>query len=327
MPLQQRMALPLRRSGLAMTTTTTATTSSLLLRPIVASTLPPSPRHSRQAVRSYAVPRSKPNSRIDTRTPTISQASLAHGGLSETGNLPIFPTTFVPFPFSQIPAASLGQKLSYKWVHLKAKFQDVSSVLMAKLASMPTWTTRPAYRPSRSRIAPTAKHMYAEMLQAFADGDAEAVRRLCTPYFASRLVASIERRPSAEGTKFELLGHTRTLWYPSLKSHLINRFDHRDPNNMTEQAVVAVSSRQRTAKFRKVTGREVTGSVKERDQVEYVVLRRSVDSRNWQMSPWKIWGTTTPTSLEEWDERMSMMQKLLQEKAGWKKNERGHKGA
>lgn len=229
--------------------------------------------------------------------------------------------TFVPLPLSKI-SSNPAQLLQYQWWRTKAKLQGVLTVLSVKLRSMPSWTKRPRYQPARKAIPPTAKAMYREMLEAFAAGDARTLERLCLPAFARKLRAAVDRRgDKREEVRFELVRDTRTWSYPALASHIVHPVNPYDPSQLTEQAVVAVSSEQQLTRHDRKSGRVVPGSMKLQDKVEYVVLVRQTSNETYESTPWRIWGTTGATTREGYLQEMEVLEKEQAHRIGWKDKE------
>ncbi|KAG5935360.1 hypothetical protein E4U53_000453, partial [Claviceps sorghi] len=205
----------------------------------------------------------------------------------------------------------------YHWARLKHWLIGATSVLNFKLQSMPNWTTRPRWKARRGRIAPTAKAMHREMLEAFAAGDKPALHRLCLGEFARKLCAAIDRRDPRLGVRFALLRYNARLLYPRLLSHQIHQVNPFDAARMTEQAVVAVASTQQASRVDAATGETVPGSLKVQDKVEYVVLSRQVNAKTFEASPWRLWGTTSPTTLEAYLQEKAVIEREQARRAGW----------
>ncbi len=225
--------------------------------------------------------------------------------------------TFVPIPFSQRSKNPLDLA-RYQWWRLKSYAQCVLSVLTIKLRSMPSWTTRPQWKAHRAQIAPTARAMYREMLEAYAAGDKATVARLCMPRFAKQLHAAMDRRSAAETVRFEYVKNTRALVYPRIASHLIHAINPYDKTVLTEQAVVAVSSQQQVSRHRRDDGAVVPGSLRVQDKIEYVVLARATDTKTYPSTQWRIWGTTGGTTAEAYQQEQAVILKETAHRAGWK---------
>lgn len=255
------------------------------------------------------------------------------------GSMPMFPSTFVPYlcgwklslanlacaatfvpaPLSQYPM-NPSDLLSYQWQRTKAWFTGWFALLGVKVDSMGRkWTNRPKFKVRQGRIAPTAKAMYRELLEAFAAGDKETIKKLCLPAYADQFVRAIERRKAGEKLSFELVRYNRQLFYPSVRSHMIGNSNMYDMTNLTEQAVVAIASTQKVAKYNAATGQVIPGSVKvKEDQIEHVVLWRQVNNKTFEAGPWRIWGTTNVTTLEAVRRRTEFWNKEQAKLAGWK---------
>lgn len=165
---------------------------------------------------------------------------------------------------------------------------------------MPSWRTAPRWKMGRARIAPTAKALYREMLEAFAAGDQPTLRRLCSASFAAKLCTAVDRRNPREGVRFDLVRYTRPLFYPRLLSHRVGQTNPFDDRIMSEQAVVAIASLQQASRYDTATGEMVPGSLKLQDKLEYVVLSRDLDQETFETTSWRIWGTTSATTLEHY---------------------------
>jgi len=235
-----------------------------------------------------------------------------------SGTMPMFPTTFVSAPLSKYPRG-ISDFLAYQWHRTKSWFASRMSVAGAKVDSMgKKWTTRPRLKLHRGQIAPTAKIMYRELLEAFAAGDKATIRKLCTPAYADKFLVAIERRRPDERLHFEVVKDSSSLFYPRLSSHMIGDGSFYEKGTLLEQAVVAISMTQKVWKTKAKTGETIPGSEKVQDRVEYVVMWRDIKTGTYTRSPWRIWGTTAPTSLETMRERAKFWEKQQAKMAGWK---------
>lgn len=194
---------------------------------------------------------------------------------------------------------------------------ETSSVVGFKLNSMASWTTRPKWKARRGQIAPTAKAMYREMLEAFAHGDKQTLQNICLSGCATKLIAAIERRDSREGWRFEVVKYNHPILFPRLMSHRIHEFNPLDKTLATEQAVVAICSTQQASKYNIATGTTLPGTLKLQEKTEYVVLSRQVHQKTFVSSPWRIWGTMSPTSLEGYLKEQTILEKEQAKRAGW----------
>nr|AST15013.1 hypothetical protein [Trichoderma spinulosum]AST15020.1 hypothetical protein [Trichoderma spinulosum] len=253
-----------------------------------------------------------------TKEQSISQLQkMANAEYFKDGGGPLFPGTFVSLPLSRVPLnpADFAQ---YQWNRLRHWVIETVSLLNFKLKSMPNWTTRPQWKARRGKIAPTAKALYQEVLEAFAAGDKATLERLCVNDFAKKLIAAIDRRNPRERVRFEVTKYNGPLFYPKRSAHQIHQINVYDKNVMTEQAVVAISSTQQVSRYDASTGETIPGSVKIQDKVEYVVLSRQVSAVTFQADAWRVWGTTAPTTLEVYLEEKDAIDKEQARRAGWK---------
>lgn len=215
------------------------------------------------------------------------------------GNSPLFPATFVSVPLSRYPR-SFTDFFRYQWYRSISFLGGKLTVWGNRLESMPSWTVAPRYRPRTRQLATTAKAMYREVLEAFAAADVEALQRLCTPSYGQRLIAAATKRDPREEVHFEVVKYNQPWRFPKLKSHQIRAANELEQDQLTEQAVVAISSTQRLLRRNKATGQIIPGSSKVQEKVEFVVMSRNVDKKTWEMEPWKIWGTISDTPLEKY---------------------------
>lgn len=224
--------------------------------------------------------------------------------------------TFVSLPLSQYPK-SPSEFFQYQVSRMKHWLICATSVLNFKLKSMPNWTTRPKWKARRGKIGPTAKAMYREMLEAFAAGDKITLNKICLGEFAKKLCAAIDRRDPKERVLFEVVKYNKGLFYPKLMSHQIHEVNPFDKTLMTEQAVVAISSTQQASKVSAITGETIPGSLKLQDKMEYVVLSRQANQKTFETTPWRIWGTTSATTMEAYLQEKAVIDKEQAKRAGW----------
>ncbi|KAF4984443.1 hypothetical protein FZEAL_406 [Fusarium zealandicum] len=232
------------------------------------------------------------------------------------GGGPLFPGTFVPLPLSRYPR-NPKDFARYSWFRIRQWGIETLSILQFKLKSMPNFTTRPKWKAARSKIAPTAKVMYTEMLTAFAAGDKTTIKSICLGQFGKKLSAAIDRRHPTERTTFELLKFNKAIFYPRVVAHQVHRVNPYDKENSTEQAVVAISSTQRAAKYKRSTDELIPGSTKVQEKVEYVAVSRLVNEQTFQAGPWRIWGTVPATTLESYQKEQDWIQAEQAKRAGW----------
>ncbi|KAL2689362.1 hypothetical protein Neosp_003415 [[Neocosmospora] mangrovei] len=276
-------------------------------------------RYSAMPSRAKMVREMEKNARRESKkmeAESMSEMQMrANNEYFKSGGGPLFPGTFVTLPLSRYPGGT--NFFRYSWYRLRQWGIETLSVLQFKLKSMPDWTTRPKWKAARSKIAPTAKVMYTEMLAAFAAGDKATINTLCLGQFAKKLTAAIDRRNPTERTSFELVKFNKTLFYPRVVAHQVHAVNPYDKENQTEQAVIAIASTQRASKYKKSTGELIPGSTKVQEKIEYVALSRQVNERTYQSGRWRIWGTVPATTLEAYLEEQDWINMEQAKRAGW----------
>lgn len=228
----------------------------------------------------------------------------------------MYPNTFVPLPLSNYPS---GQKMEYAWIRLKNFAFEVMTFAMQKFQSMPSPFKRPEYKSSFLTISQTAKQMYIETLEAFAAGDKATINRLCHGMFASKLCAAIDKRNPKQRTTFEVVSYDKKLFYPRVASYVVTPSSFDQENEAIEQVVVALATTQKTAKLDAATGQRISNTLKMQTKVEQVVLTRNISTQTWAPQPWRIWGTTTPTTLKKYKEDLAFVNDASIRQAGLKK--------
>lgn len=217
------------------------------------------------------------------------------------------------------------QLASYLWYRVKGWSLGTLSVLRVKLESMPSWTKRPQWKAKRGKIAPTGKIMYQEVLEAFAAGDKATIQRLCLPEFSKKLRAAIDRRSSKEQVRFELVKYNKTWTYPRLMSHQIHQVNPHDKSLMTEQAVVGIASTQQASRH-DASGKIIPGSLKIQEKIEYVVLSRQVNTKTFESDAWRVWGTTSATTVEAYQTEQAIIEREQAKRAGWDESKKQNAG-
>jgi len=141
------------------------------------------------------------------------------------------------------------------------------------------------------------------MYTAFAEGDSTTLRKICTDGIYDSMRARIGARARGEKVQWELVQYNK-------RAKVVSNRAARLPMEgaAIRQAVVRICSRQKLTRWRKVRGKDelemVTGSGKEKNVVEYVVVQRRC--AGWKEEDWQVWGTTGETTLkdvEEWQGR------------------------
>ncbi|KAF9771692.1 hypothetical protein IL306_010664 [Fusarium sp. DS 682] len=241
----------------------------------------------------------------------------AYAEYFKDGAGPLFPGTFVAAPFSRYPKG-VSNFFKYSRYRLRQFGIEYLSLLKIKLDSMPDWKTRPKWKIARSKIAPTVKNMYMELLRAFAAGDRDTVKELCLKQYGSKLLAALDRRHPNERVTFELVKFNHTWVYPRVMAHQVHKMNVYDNEHDLEQAVVAIASTQKVARYKKSTGELIPGTTKVQKMMEYVVVSRQVNKKTFKVEPWRIWGTIYSTTLEAYVKEEERLLREQAKQAGWK---------
>ncbi|KAI9163515.1 hypothetical protein HJFPF1_05132 [Paramyrothecium foliicola] len=251
-------------------------------------------------------------------TPSLSKMQEnAQREFWQSGSM-LIPGTFIPLPLSQYPR-NPRDFLAYQWQRTKYWAVSTLQFLVFKWKSKPSWRTSAQWNSKKRQITPTAKALHREMLEAFAAGDKATLQRICTRQFAAQLGAAIDKRNPREKTTFELIQYNKPLFYPRLKSHLLLAGYTPDKDVVLEQAVVAIASTQKASKQDLSKGTMVPGSLRLQEKVEYVVLTRQGYESTYEVGPWRIWGTTSATTIEGWNEYMEIQNKEQAARSGYNK--------
>lgn len=157
------------------------------------------------------------------------------------------------------------------------------------------WKSIFAKRPFEIRPSKTvevAKRLHAEMYNSLAQRDATTIKEICVAGggLSSSLRARIAARPRDEQMTWELVKYNRP--HARVVSHCTLPLPGFD-GGVFRQAVVRIASTQRLTR-RDKAGRILEGSGNDVKVVEYLCIQKV--SLKWKEGPWKIWGTTQPTS-------------------------------
>ena len=147
----------------------------------------------------------------------------------------------------------------------------------------------------RGKVAPAALRLHRKMYSAFAEGDMDTIKALCTQGIADSFQARLQSRPKGERVEWDLLKYNKT---PRVVSDRAARLP--TDGFAVRQAVVKLNTRQRLTRYMR-DGEVVPGSGKERDVVEYLVVQKLY--RLWKEDPWKVWGTTEETTVQQLEKR------------------------
>lgn len=185
--------------------------------------------------------------------------------------------------------------LKLQWYRLKYRLRDQFSALVLKWSSPKDrrWFHR-TIKLQRSQIVPTAVALHERMYAAFAEGDSQTLRKICTDGIYDSFRARIAARGRGEKTQWELLKYNK-------RAKLVSNRAARLPIDgaAVRQAVVRIASRQRLTRYY-ANGTVIPGTGREKDVVEYVVLQKKYSQ--WKGEEWQVWGTTDETTLEQVEE-------------------------
>ncbi|KAH6855247.1 hypothetical protein B0I37DRAFT_364320 [Chaetomium sp. MPI-CAGE-AT-0009] len=244
-----------------------------------------------------------------------SRQRMQNGGmneaLAETISM-ILPGTFILPPLSQFPKP-LGQKFRLLRNWFVVKVQETVMNATVRFSSKPGFFKLAALKYKKSTLIPTAKALHRSMLQALATGDRLAINKTCARKLGMSLLVSIDARPRGRRYSWELVEYTKKLFYPRIKSHKLSPLGRERSAPILRQMVVAISSKQRKGVY-DIEGRVIPGSEKEIDVVEHVVISCIVDPKNgYAQQPWRVIGTTSPTTVESWAKEKEIMKMMLQQ--------------
>ncbi|KAK1826528.1 hypothetical protein QBC39DRAFT_293126 [Podospora conica] len=224
-------------------------------------------------------------------------------------NAPL-PGTLIPPPISQWPSGKAFFRFAFQVY--KEKGRQWLQTTMITLSSRPNpWKFwKPGqFQLKSNAIPPTAKEMYADMLRAFAAGDREKLKAICTVTYLKPMLASLDKRPRTRRYKWELVRWTAA---PRLVGQTISPTSAGGQSDMIRQATVLLSSRQRRVEYtwnaheRKW---EVT-SEKEADVTEHLIVVAIIYPVSFQQTEWRILSATRPSTVEEWESERAMIEKV-----------------
>ncbi|KAI1182586.1 hypothetical protein F5B17DRAFT_419808 [Nemania serpens] len=239
-------------------------------------------------------------------------AAMQKGKLASSEAMPslLLPLTIVPPPIWRFPRSPVkfGQLV---WLILKNRVKNLGALLGVYFISMRTkGLSRPLFRAHKRAAIPAAKALHAQMSEAVAAGDKDALRRICTPELFETFAGAIDARPAGIRSEWELVRYDNKLRYPRLADFRVTyQPKHQGASagggasnkglRLVKQAVVSISSVQRLARYDDTRGGElVPGSERERHLTEHVVLQANVKDGTFEAEPWKVWGTLPEMTYE-----------------------------
>lgn len=136
-------------------------------------------------------------------------------------------------------------------------------------------------------------------------GNIPKIRAICCDGLSSKFIQAIERRPAGEKVSWKLV---KLLRQPSTNFTGLRVISDRAtsipdiPNSGIRQVIVRVTSRQATTTTRVLDDRgkplaePIVVDDKEQDCIEHLVIQHL--RWNNKDKGWRVWGTTTPTTLD-----------------------------
>ncbi|KAJ5780983.1 hypothetical protein N7457_006143 [Penicillium paradoxum] len=211
----------------------------------------------------------------------------------------LLPGTFVRPLWRDMPSIFTAprDRLHMEWTWIKAWLSNFGSLLQYCKRE----NTLPLMLRQRR---PLAADLQEAMYTAFAEGNIPKIRSICCDGLARNLITEIERRPTNEKVTWKLV---KRLRQPSTNFTGLRVISDRAtsipdiPKSGIRQIIVRVTSRQATTTTRVQGGRgqepaeSTVVSAKEQDCVEHFVIQHL--RWNDQDKGWRLWGTTTPTSV------------------------------
>ncbi|KAL2112795.1 hypothetical protein VUR80DRAFT_6366 [Thermomyces stellatus] len=168
-----------------------------------------------------------------------------------------------------------------------------------RLASIPKGAFRPAFRPQKRQIVPTAVALHRRLNEAIAAGDLTALREICHDPLYDMLSRAISGRKKGEKLSWELVESHSRLLLPRLVFHRAAIVP--DSRYGQQNAVVRFDTTQKLTK-RDSSGNIVKGGLKAQRKRENMVLMRAVDSKGYKPEPWKVWGFEDEMTLKQWED-------------------------
>ena len=201
--------------------------------------------------------------------------------------------TFVPPPFKLTPLFRAPiQFFRFQWSKLRARLRNDVSLLAVKWSSPrggKRWYNR-SFKLKKKSVCPTAMALHKQMYSAFAEGDVQKLREICCDGIYDSFRARIGGRKRGETMSWELVQYKGS---PKVVSDRMAQIPGAEGAAL-RQAVVRIRSRQKLE--RHLSGKGVEGGG-EKDVVEYVVVQSKMEK--WRAGEWKVWGTTTETTLKD----------------------------
>ncbi|KXJ94203.1 hypothetical protein Micbo1qcDRAFT_159245 [Microdochium bolleyi] len=214
----------------------------------------------------------------------------------------LVPGTLVTPPLRDFPK-SPRDFFHFLWVIFKTRLATTGANVGAKIMSRDGFWGKTKLNLGRSQAVPTAKALHVQMSEAVAAGDAETLRTICYPELAERLIGQIQRRPRGIRYEWQLAKYNSTVSFPRLADFRAVTMPAAagGQNQLVKQAVVSIASTQTIARYDdNNAGQLVPGSQRTLELIEHVVLQSNVNMATWIATPWKIWGTISHSTYQDY---------------------------
>lgn len=217
------------------------------------------------------------------------------------------PGTLIAPPLSQWPKGKAFFRFAYDV--LGSRGRRWLQTIMVALASRPKPWQAGLLKLENSKIPPTAKAMYSDMLQALAAGDRDKLKALCTVTYLDPMLASLDKRPRTKRYKWELVKWTGKA---RIVAQSITPVAPGGGSDLIRQATVHVPSRQRRVEYVWNAGAKEweVASKKEADVDEYIILVSVIFPKSYHQTEWRILSATRPSTVEEWEHEKELVKKV-----------------
>ncbi|KAF7585337.1 hypothetical protein BBP40_011221 [Aspergillus hancockii] len=215
------------------------------------------------------------------------------------------------------------ERLQMEWLWLKTGFQNILGLL-----AYCKWVNKglPLRLTERRQVA---RQLHQRMYSAFADGDVGTLRKVCCTGLANSLSSRIASRPKDEKVTWSLDKYMRTPGTFLTGVRVVSDRGTQIPeiaDSGVRQVVLRITSRQSTGKVKTTKSAnavETTTPAKQQDCTEYIVLQKL----RWfgEEEDWRIWGHTTPTTVDDLDNPMFVSGLSLSERMEAMKESMGGK--
>ncbi|KAJ9614026.1 hypothetical protein H2200_002162 [Cladophialophora chaetospira] len=241
----------------------------------------------------------------------IKKATKAQIG-TDLGKLP---QTFVLPPSSELPSWTKLKRAKIHWLQLKNSFKDFWSLILflkwepKRHPLTRKHTRKPLELDNRIGIA---KDLHLQFHKSLGAGDMKALQTICCEGLLKTSRTRIEQRKALRRTTeyWQLLSYTGVN-YPTwlnrwpLSGFLPNAATKVVADRLAPLPFADTYIRQCTVRIRSVQDYMLANMDKSTilKHTDYVVLQKM--SSKGEEGPWKLWGITEPTTIEEMDAMLS----------------------